>query len=94
MTMAHGLLGQVEIHRGNYSIAQIELEHALRIVKITQIKDDLAFVLQNFALLHFAMSNHNEAFNYAQQALSLYKELGMKKRINEVEQIIARCKSS
>lgn len=91
-TMSHALLGRVEIYRQRYEVAQTELEHALDLAHRTEVKSDLAFVAQSIALLKEATGEKDEALTYASAALSLYKQLNMKVRIAETEQIIMHCR--
>jgi tetratricopeptide (TPR) repeat protein len=96
LAISHALLGRVETLKGNYKLAQSELERALEVAKATQVKQDLAYVLQSFALLEEVAGgdSSSKAVDYAKQALALYRQLGMKLNIVETEAIIARQKEA
>lgn len=91
VTNAYTFLAKIEIIKGDYTTAQSRLERALELANITQIKPNIAFVTQTFALLNESSNKKVEALEYAYAALSLYKELGIKLRIRETEEIIDRC---
>jgi LuxR family glucitol operon transcriptional activator len=93
LTGAHALIGKVEITRGNYTIAQSELNRAAELANNTQVKQDIAFVAQCFALLHEATHKKEDALKKAFEALNLFKQLGMKLKIVETEEMIARIQS-
>ena len=91
VTICYTLLARIEATKGNYVEAQTKLDRALELANITQVKQNLALVSQSFAVLKEATSEKGEALEYAYAALRLYKELGMKLRIAETEEIIVRC---
>lgn len=93
LTGAHALIGRVEITRGNYTVAQNELNRAAELANNTQVKQDIAFVAQCFALLYEATHKKEEALKKAFEALNLFKQLGMKLKIAEIEEMIARIQS-
>ncbi len=90
LTIAHALLGRVYIAKGSYKAAQAEFERALEIARNTQFKINMGFIIQSLALLKEATGSKYEALTYAQEALNLYSQLGMKLRIAETEEILIR----
>ena len=89
-TMAHALLARVETYQRNFDVANTEIGRALDIVQITGVKSDYAFITHSYALLKDAMGEKSDALEYAEAALSQYKQLGMKLNIAEIEELIAR----
>ncbi len=90
LTIAYALLGKVEIYRGNFEIAETKFYRALELAHHTQVKSDLAFVLQNYALLKLHKVEKDEALEFATEAYNLHRQLGARKRITQIEELILR----
>lgn len=91
LVIVQAFLGLVETRRGNLLEAKTQLEQALELASFNLVKPDLAFILQNFAVLKEVWGKKSDALEYAHAALRLYEQLGMKRQIRETKEIIAWC---
>ena len=90
LIIEYALLCKVETLRKNYGVAQREIEKALEIAQAIEIKPDLAFVYQHYSKLKEAIGQISEALVYAQEALELYKLLGMRVGFEKMESVVER----
>ena len=93
VTMAHALLGQINIVQKDFVTATLELRKARELVQVSQVKPDFAFITYCFALLEEALGHKDEALEYASAALQQCKSLGMMIRIPTIEELIGRLSS-